>query len=202
MVLTFSRGGIYFLGAVVMLYTYYNRAQMANYFKLLLFIPIALFIYYFVVKKTGGKIVERYEQKGTSNRDVLISVGAELFLRYPLTGVGTGNYNTRIVKEKLFSEQSGAHNEFVRAGAEHGIGGIFFYWGFYLFLFYEIWRRHQLQKQYALYFLALFCLIVIHNGLKISIQPIILMLVIATPSVVFKKQRNIYNQQYRETQVA
>jgi O-antigen ligase len=202
MVLTFSRGGIYFLAAVVLLYTYYNRAQMGNYFKLLLFLPIALFIYYYVVTKTSGKIVERYEQEGTSNRDLLINAGFQLFLRHPLAGVGTGNYNTRIVKEKLFEEQSGAHNEFVRAGAEHGILGILFYWSFYICLFFEVWRRRQPQKQYAMYFLSLFCLIVIHNGLKISIQPIILMLVVATPSAIYKKHINVYNQRYTQTRVA
>jgi O-antigen ligase len=202
MVLTFSRGGIYFFGAVAALYVYYNRAQMGSYLKLFLLAPIALVVFFYVVDQTGGKIVERYQQEGTSSRDVLVNIGFQIFAKHPIFGVGTGNYNTTIVKEKLFSEQSGAHNEFVRAAAEHGIIGIFFYWGFYLLLFLEILKRGQPQKQYALYFFILFCLIIVHNGLKISIQPLILMLVIGTPSFVFKRQRYVYDKELEERSVA
>ena len=183
MVLTFSRGGLYFLGAVVALFLFYNRAQMGSYFKFIIMVPVALLIYNYVVNETGGKIVERYELEGASNREVLVSVGFELFLRYPLTGVGTGNYNTRIVKEKLFYVESGAHNEFIRAAAEHGIIGLILYWGFYIVLFFGILKRPQPQQQFAMYFFALFCLITVHNGLKISLQPFLLMLAIAVTHV-------------------
>jgi O-antigen ligase len=191
MVLTFSRGGLYFLLAIVGLFLYYNRAQMASYFKFLFLVPVALFIYSYVVKETGGKIVERYEQEGASSREILVSVGFELFLRNPVTGVGTGNYNTRIVKEKLFFVESGAHNEFVRAAAEHGVIGLVLYWGFFLVLFLNIIRRRQPQQQYAMYFFVLFCLITVHNGLKISLQPFLLMLAIATTSLVYHKKRPV-----------
>lgn len=189
MVLTFSRGGLYFVGAVVGLYLFYNRSKMGSYFKLIFLIPIAFLIYNYVVKETGGKIVERYELEGASNREVLVSIGFELFLRNPITGVGTGNYNTRIVKEKLFYVESGAHNEFIRSAAEHGIIGLILYWGFFAVLFFNIINRPQPQQQFAMYFFALFCLITVHNGLKISLQPMLLMLAVAiTQSQYFKKR--------------
>ena len=189
MVLTFSRGGIYFVGAVVALFLFYNRAKMGSYFKFIFLLPIAFAIYTFVVKETGGKIVDRYELEGASNREVLVSIGFELFLRNPITGVGTGNYNTRIVKEKLFYVESGAHNEFIRAAAEHGIIGLCLYWGFFIVLFFNILKRRQPQQQYAMYFFVLFCLITVHNGLKISLQPFLLMLAIAvTSAAAYKKQ--------------
>jgi O-antigen ligase len=202
MLLTFSRGGLYFLGAVIALYLFYNRAQMGSYLKVLIFIPIGLFVYMYVVNQTQGKIVERYKQEGTSERDVLASIGFIIFLEHPITGVGTGNYNTTIVKERLFPVESGAHNEFVRAAAEHGIVGILFYWSFYLILLAEILKRNPIQKQYAMYFFALFCLIIVHNGLKISIQPVILMLVIGTPGFVTKRQRYVYDKGLEERSVA
>jgi O-antigen ligase len=191
MVLTFSRGGLYFLLAVIALFLFYNRAKMGSYFKFIFLVPVALFIYSYVVKETGGKIVERYEQEGASSREVLVSIGFELFLRNPITGVGTGNYNTRIVKEKLFFVESGAHNEFVRAAAEHGVIGLVLYWGFFGALFFSILRRRQPQQQYAMFFFVLFCLITVHNGLKISLQPFLLMLAIATTSVAYHKRRSI-----------
>ncbi len=105
MILTFSRGGLYFLGAVIAMFLFFNRAKMASYARLLIFVPIGIFIYFYVVNTTGGAIVDRYEQEGTSNRDVLVQVGFELFERHMLFGVGTGNYNTSIIKEKLFYEE-------------------------------------------------------------------------------------------------
>jgi O-antigen ligase len=202
MLLTFSRGGLYFLGAVIALYLFYNRAKMGSYLKILIFIPIGLFIYMYVVNQTQGKILQRYEQEGTSERDVLASIGFIIFFEHPIFGVGTGNYNTTIYKEKLFPVESGAHNEFVRAAAEHGIVGIILYWSFYCLLFAEILRRKPIQKQYGMYFFVLFCLIIIHNGLKISIQPLILVVVIATPTIAYKRQRYVYDKELEERSVA
>jgi O-antigen ligase len=202
MVLTFSRGGLYFLGAVVCLFFYYNRDKLANYARVLIFIPIAIFIYMYVVNQTGGKIVARYEQEGTSNRDVLVNIGFTIFSQHMIFGVGTGNYNTTIVKEKLYPEESGAHNEYVRAAAEHGIIGIFFYWGFYILLFLEILKRKNPQKQYAMYFFVLFCLIIVHNGLKIAIQPLVIMLVVATPTLVYQGRKHVYNKELPEREFA
>jgi O-antigen ligase len=191
MLLTFSRGGLYFLLAVVGLFFFYNRSKMASYFKFIFLVPVAFVIYSYVVKETGGKIVERYGQEGASSREVLVSIGFELFIRNPVTGVGTGNYNTRIVTEKLFQVESGAHNEFVRAAAEHGVIGLVLYWGFFVVLFLNILRRPQPQQQYAMYFFILFCLITVHNGLKISLQPFLLLLAVATTSVAYHKKRQI-----------
>ncbi|MDB5248679.1 MAG: O-antigen ligase family protein [Segetibacter sp.] len=202
MLLTFSRGGLYFLGAEVAIFLLFNRAKLGNYAKLLVLVPIGLGIYGYVVTQTGGKIVERYEQKGTSNRDVLVNIGFRIFEKHMLFGVGTGNYNTTIVKEKLFKEESGAHNEYVRAAAEHGIFGIFFYWGFHVFLFMEIWARREPQRQYAIYFLLLFFLIIVHNGLKIGIQPLLIMLAVGTPSLLYKIPKNAYDKELQETRVA
>jgi O-antigen ligase len=194
MVLTFSRGGLYFLFAVIGLYLFYNRAKLGQYAKFLILIPIGYAIYAYVVASTGGMIVERYEQEGTSNRDVLVEAGFILFAKNPIIGVGTGNYNTMIIKENLFPQESGPHNEFVRAGAEHGIFGLIFYWGFFIALFITILRRGQPQQQFAMYFFALFCLISVHNGLKIGIQPLLTMLAVGTPSFLFKRKPNAFHQ--------
>ena len=186
MILTFSRGGLYFIAATVCLFILYNIKRINEYAKFIFLLPVALIIYSLVVKETDGKIVERYEQKGSSSRDILVAIGFNIFLRHPFSGVGTSNYNTTIVKENLFYEKSGAHNEFVRAAAEHGIIGIIFHWGFFIALFFNIRSRGQPQQQFAMYFFVLFCLITVHNGLKISLQPIILMLAIAIQTLPYR----------------
>ena len=202
MILTFSRGGLYFLIGVMGIFFFYNRHKLGQYVKLIALVPIGFIIYYVVVNQTGGKIVERYGQEGTSNRDVLVDIGFKIFWKNPYFGVGTGNYNEAIVQENYFKEESGAHNEFVRAAAEHGIVGIIGYWSFFLLLFLEIIHRRQPQQQYAMYFFALFCLIIVHNGLKIAIQPMILMLVIGTPGLKYLAPQNVFRRELQQSGIA
>jgi len=184
MVLTFSRGGLYFLSAVIILCVLLNRQQVGKFLILFLLLPVGYIIYYYVTEATGGVIEVRYSQEGTSNRDKLVKAGFELFEQEPLAGVGTGNYGQEISDRDLFSGESGAHNEFVRAAAEHGILGIITYWGFYFVIFVDVIKRKKRERDMAIYLLALYCLIIVHNGLKISIQPFLLLLIIATPTLI------------------
>ena len=199
MILTFSRGGIYFIGIITIMYMIFNRTNFGNYFKFLIFIPIGLIIYNFVIVETGGKIIERYEAKGASNREELVYLGLYIFSENPVIGIGTGNYNTYIKEKKLFSVVSGVHNEFIRAAAEHGMVGIILYWGFFTALLITILKRKKPANHYALYFLVLFFLITIHNGLKISIQPFVLLLAVAIVPInaKIKQISNVPNKQHR-----
>ena len=79
----------------------------------------------------------------------------------------------------------------MRAAAEHGVIGLVLYWGFFVVLFLNIIRRPQPQQQFAMYFFVLFCLITVHNGLKISLQPFLLLLAVATTSAAYQKKRPI-----------
>ncbi len=188
MLLTFSRGGLYFFAVIAVLYMLFNRKNLGSYFIFLILLPIGYIVYYYVVSATNGLIVDRYEQAGASGRDLLVEVGIKIFLSDPLAGIGTGNFSKEIVARHLYEVESGAHNEFIRAAAEHGIIGIITYWGFYLFLFFEIMSRRGVFRQYSLYFFALFCLILIHNGLKIVLQPTILILAVVTPAFAVTKK--------------
>jgi len=190
MVLTFSRGGLYFLSAVIILCVLLNRQQVGKFLILFLLLPVGYIIYYYVTETTKGVIEVRYSQEGTSNRDKLVEAGFKLFEQDPLAGVGTGNYGQEISERDLFSGESGAHNEFVRAAAEHGILGIITYWGFYLLIFVDVIKRKKKERDMAIYLLALYCLIIVHNGMKISIQPFLLLLVIATPSLIHIPKKN------------
>lgn len=189
MVLTFSRGGLYFLAGVIMLYCLMNWKNVKRFGILLLFIPLGYMIYYYVYNATDGKIDARYTEKGDSGRSQLVEAGLQLFLQEPLAGVGTGNYGSEILNRDLYGVESGAHNEFVRAAAEHGIMGIIFYWGFLIVIIGEILSRKKLQRDMASYLLLLFCLIIVHNGLKIGVQFYILIIVIGTPTLVWSRNK-------------
>lgn len=188
MVISLSRGGAYFLGIIAALFFIINRKSVKYYGLFILIAIVGIAVYSYVSSETNGVIEERYGEQGSSGRDLLVKAGMDLFFQEPITGVGTGNFNTEIQKRNLYGEQSGAHNEFVRIAAEHGIIGIITYWGFFIVLFLQVLSRSKKQREYALYFLVLFCLIIVHNGLKISVQPLILMLVVATPSFISVKK--------------
>lgn len=192
MLLSFSRGGMYFLGIIMILYFLFNSNKAKSYYLFLMLIPVGLLVFYYVSTATGGLIEDRYQEGGTSNRDVLIEAGWTLFKTNPLAGIGTGNFNDEIVNTDLFDVESGAHNEFIRVMAEDGVLGIITYGFFYVLLFIEVVRRKGIQREYALYFLIFFCLINVHNGLKISLQPLLLMLAVATPNLLkVKKKKNV-----------
>jgi len=183
MLLSFSRGGLYFLAIIVMFYMIFNRKKMGSYFAILILVPIAVIIYYYVIQTTNGLILDRYEQAGSSGRDRLIVVGFQIFKTDPLAGIGTGNFSKEIVRRHLYEVESGAHNDFIRALAEHGLLGIITYWGFYLYMFIELMMQKGIVRQYAFYFFVLFCLIIVHNGLKISLQHVLLIFIICRPVI-------------------
>ncbi|HXL58022.1 MAG TPA: O-antigen ligase family protein [Chitinophagaceae bacterium] len=190
MLLSFSRGGIYFVGIIMCLYFLFNRTSIKSYFLFLLVVPFALLAYYYASEKTHGLIEDRYEQEGSSGRDQLVKAGWALFKQEPLVGVGPANFNTEIDKRNLYGVQSGAHNEFIRVAAEDGILGMVTYWSFFIITFFTIFKRSKLRREYGIYFLIFFCLIVVHNGLKISLQPFLMMLAIATPDI-FKVKKKV-----------
>ncbi|MFZ1799381.1 MAG: O-antigen ligase family protein [Chitinophagaceae bacterium] len=191
MLLSFSRGGIYFFGIMIILYSFFNRKQLHKYLFFILLIPAGLFVYNFVTAKTHGLIEERYNEEGSSGRNLLVDAAWDLFISHPLAGVGPGNFNSEITKGNLYDVQSGAHNEFARAAAEDGILGIITYWGFFIFLLLDIMKRNPVQREYAFYFLVFFCLVVVHNGLKISLQPFLILLAVATPTIRASKKLNV-----------
>jgi len=201
MILSFSRGGIYFLGIIMAFFFLFNWNNVKSYFMLLLFIPIGFGVYNYVTETTHGLVEERFGEEGNSGRSDLVKAAFELFISNPLVGIGTANFADEISKNGLYDVESGSHNEFARAAAEHGILGIITFWGFFITIFFEILGRPKTQRDFALYFLVLFCLISVHNGLKISVQPYLLVFVIATPTLIAinKKQTHVPAPQELET---
>lgn len=179
--LSFSRGGLYFLAATIGLYFLFNFRKVSNLYLLLLLVPIAFLAYTFTIETTNGLILERFNDTNTSGRNLLVDAGLSLFSMNPLIGFGTGNFNAAILEQQLYHITSGAHNEFIRVLAEHGLAGFVPYVLFYLSLGIDILKRKKFWFQMAAFLFVLFCMIIIHNGLKISIQPLILFIIIATP---------------------
>lgn len=198
--LSFSRGGIYILTTIAVLYLAVNISQTRTIVYTFLMLPVIYIVYSYATSESGGLIEQRFDMQGTSGRDVLAEAAVILFKKNIFTGVGTGNFNTAIVSERLFTFQSGAHNEFTRVMAEHGLAGIIPYYGFYILLGVHILRRKQgLARQFGFYFFTLFFLITIYNALKIAVQPLLLVLAIASPYIDIGGQAETEPEEQSET---
>lgn len=126
-VMTFSRGGIYnAVGAAVILALLNSR----NVFEMVRrFIPIVLLGGLFLIllfpimnNFTGGKLQERFEDTGTTNRSDIIESDFEMFTENPIFGVGVGVAKNE--REEILGYQSASHTEFSRLISEHGALGL------------------------------------------------------------------------------
>lgn len=116
--LTFSRGGLYNTGAgLVMAFFYLVRESRSR----LQFILIALFLLgfstYVLLPRlnafTGGAFESRFEDTGTTGREVMMEAQLRTFAYHPLFGVGPG---------RGFIQAS--HTEYTRLISDHGSFGI------------------------------------------------------------------------------
>jgi O-antigen ligase len=182
-ILTFSRGGLYFFVTYVLIYIFYNikkfkRLNIILYFIIMIFALYLSFSY--TIEYSDNKILDRFSEQNTGNRDVLVGYGLEIFSNNLLTGIGTSNYYLEMENPKYLGVKSGAHNEFVRAAAEHGILGLFLYVLFISTLFYNIYKfDFDIRiKSILIIFTFSFVFAGIHNGQKISLQAFMIYLVI------------------------
>jgi putative inorganic carbon (HCO3(-)) transporter len=98
-------------------------------------ISISLIIYFF-----WDTIAYRVESgEGAESRILMIKIAIPIILSHPLFGVGLANY--AYYSYGLFRFWSPVHNEYLRIAAETGIPGLFFFMGFLVLIFREIFRN-------------------------------------------------------------
>lgn len=184
-VLTFSRGGLYFLVAYTGFYLMFNLHKFSKakntVYVALVFIPMLIFAYNTVLKMTDNKVTDRFSEEGTGNRDVLVEYGLIMFQENPVFGIGTSGFYEYIAQPRLWGKHSGAHNEFIRSLAEHGIIGGIIYFGFIIVAFIGISSRRLPLDEKCLYYVFMFSYIAgtIHNGQKIGLQCFMVFLAIS-----------------------
>lgn len=181
MILTFSRSGLYLAG--IALITYYLLFSKFSWRSFVIIITVAILgIYAFdiVTQIAGQAAIERFSDINSTNRDVLARYGWQIFLDNPIFGVGTGNYYTVVSQAEYLGSVSGAHNEFIRAAAEHGILGFITWVGFALSAVWVAFRQssgkvRSLRMTLVLFFFAYLFV----NGLKLLIQPLLLFMALS-----------------------
>jgi len=199
MILTFSRGGLYMLGLMIAV-SFLSQKKVKYIF---LVIPLSILLYWgieFVTDVTEGKIIERYSQEGTSSRDVLVIYGWDMFIENPIMGIGTANYYFEVKKSKYLGALSGAHNEIIRSLSEHGFMGGLLWLSFFIVSLLQWKRRKGFYRQIAMVLFIVFLASTFHNGLKLALQSLILLIAIASrfdSSLILRKwkeEKNSLNQ--------
>ena len=90
-------------------------------------------------------------------------------------GIGTGNYQNAV--QEYLGISSGAHNELIRAAAEHGVLGIFAWCLFMVSsLFLVLSSSRGKVRALRMAFVMIFFLYLAVNGLKLILQPLLLLI--------------------------
>jgi len=151
LLLSASRGGIITLGASLLLMSvlFLSKQKYRKFGGLALGLCLFSLIYglHIGITPTLGKFT-RYQ--GLHNRLDTTKNILPMFMDYPLTGVGWGNfqylYPRYIYDDDRVSSSGYAHNDWVEAGIEVGLAGAILVsvaFAVYLFKMIRIWRRRR-----------------------------------------------------------
>ena len=126
-VMTFSRGGVYnAMGAISALLFFQFRRFTEGMKRLIPVLALAGIFLWLVFPAlddfTDGKLQERFDDTGTSNRVEIAQSDFEIFFENPIWGVGVGLANE--YRKQHYGYGAGSHTEFSRLISEHGMFGL------------------------------------------------------------------------------
>lgn len=126
-VLTFSRGGLYNLAAALLassLFLLKNKRLRQNFFVVLFVAIIAgsYFVFPVINNFTGGMFAKRFSDTNTTGRVEIMEAELKVWENNPWFGVGPGMAS--FISASYLGARIGAHTEYTRILAEHGIPGI------------------------------------------------------------------------------
>lgn len=181
MILTFSRNGLYLVGIACLCYfLLFQRLSFKSFAIFTVLIMLGYFAFNIGTRFAGPALISRYSDLNPTNRDTLVNYGWQIFLENPVLGVGTGNYSNEVARPEYLGSRSGAHNEFIRAAAEHGILGMAFWT---LSAISTIWVGIKVKstktRALRMTLLAVFFAYLAVNGVKLLIQPLSLLIALS-----------------------
>jgi O-antigen ligase len=177
MLLTFSRTGLALVLIALLIYFGLHAHKPRSFIFIVIIGLVGMFAFSQVVDRTGEAAVMRYTDMGSTNRTDLIRTGLRVFADHPLFGVGTSNFGATISADRYYGSSSGAHNELVRAAAEHGILGLIFWIGFAASIAYQAFAPVRGKaRAIRLMFIAVCFAYTLTSGLKLMTQPLLILL--------------------------
>jgi O-antigen ligase len=123
-----------------------------------------------------GKLTKRFQKAGFSNRDTIATGALEIWADNPFLGIGTGNfYGESVARNIVHGEETGTHNELLRAVAEHGLIGAILYVAFAFAATYRVARGRQgFPRTMGLVWVFLWFYSESYNALKVNAQSVVL----------------------------
>ncbi|HKY29583.1 MAG TPA: O-antigen ligase family protein [Pyrinomonadaceae bacterium] len=141
-VVTFSRGG--FLGLLAVAIVLVIKLGRGNRFNATAGLVLAMVLFFAVAPGDyGGRLLTIFDTASditgsSSQRNQVLQRSVLVALRYPLTGVGLGNFH-----HKSFQEL-GSHNAYTQVASEMGIPAMIFYM---MFLIYPYKKLKEIEKR-------------------------------------------------------
>jgi O-antigen ligase len=123
--MTYSRGGLYAFAGAAAVTLVYTARDTSKLWRMVAVITVAGGLAYYAVipaldELTDGSLTKRFQDVGLTGRDTLAASELELWRENPILGVGPGQLVSR---RDVSLAMVGAHTEFSRLVAEHGLFG-------------------------------------------------------------------------------
>jgi O-antigen ligase len=124
--MTFSRSGLYYAVGGAILASIYLFRDARSRIKLIVTIALLFVIVNYILFPrldafTGGALSARFQNVGTTGRDIIFQADLKIWQEHPVFGVGPGG--AKLYREQFFDNVA-AHTEFSRLLAEHGCFGV------------------------------------------------------------------------------
>ncbi|MFN7530239.1 MAG: O-antigen ligase family protein [Gemmatimonas sp.] len=125
---------------------------------------------------TGGFLMRRFQETGTSNRWELLLDDLQLYFDHPLLGVGPGQSGTARVR----FEGAASHTEFTRMLAEHGSMGLLAMLCLFAFVLGRVRRAPDADHRFVIVSITAWALASqLHAALR-TLAPVFMLAVLAT----------------------
>lgn len=137
---SFSRGGIYIVLAGILGFWVFSRFKVQYLIGMLVLLGAFYAVFLQMNTETDNVLMQRL-QNFESSRIYIWQAGYEIGMEHFYVGVGTSNFDLAIIDHLGYRIH--AHNEFVRAFAEHGIVGFSLLVAWFLMTFLYLTRIPQ-----------------------------------------------------------
>lgn len=177
--LTFARAGMFVAAIsiiILLIYAIVALPKNSSFFKIALFIlGISVFtltvISPFLDNFTGGAFNQRFTSLDTSGRDRLLQAELDLFWENPILGTGIGLASEYRQNSIGIDGRVGAHTEYSRALAEHGLLGFLAYLILGVSLI-NLWLRASRENRQIILVFALWgVMTLLHSSIRIVAAP-------------------------------
>ncbi|MFN7801262.1 O-antigen ligase family protein, partial [Gemmatimonas sp.] len=178
--MTFSRGGLYaavlaIVGGMIMApgSPVVRRALVPAAAALVGGLAVVLPI---VNGFTGGFLLKRFQETGTTNRWELLLDDLQLFLQHPILGVGPGQSK----HARVTFEATASHTEFTRMLSEHGSLGLIAMLCLFAYVLGQVRKARDADHRFVIVVMTVWALASqLHAALR-TLAPVLMLALLAT----------------------